>query len=55
MEKKIDDYKRYMLIFDNENFEHEIFFFDTKESMFKFAKQDNIRVEKMFYLVDVEE
>lgn len=47
-------HKRWMLKFYHEDFGNETFYFDTKEAMLKFAEQDGIRVEKMFYLADVE-
>lgn len=47
-------YKRWMLKFYHEDFGNETFYFGTKEAMLKFAEQDGIRVEKMFYLADVE-
>lgn len=50
----MDNYKRWMLKFYHENFGHETFFFETKEAMLEFIKQDGIMVEKMFYLADVE-
>ena len=43
-----------MLRFYHEDFGNETFYFDTKEAMLKFANQDGVRVEKMFYLSDVE-
>lgn len=52
--KPEDSYKRWMLRFYHEDFGNETFYFDTKEAMFKFANQDGVRVEKMFYLSDVE-
>lgn len=52
--KQEDSCKRWMLKFYHENFGNETFYFDTKQAMLKFAKQDGIRVEKMFYLADVE-
>ena len=52
--KPEDSYKRWMLRFYHEDFGNETFYFDTKEAMLKFANQDVVRVEKMFYLSDVE-
>ena len=52
--KSEDSYKRWMLRFYHEDFGNETFYFDTKEAMLKFANQDGVRVEKMFYLSDVE-
>ena len=52
----MDNYKRWMLKFQHVadgELKNEIFYFDTKEEMMKFAKQDGVRVEKMFYLVEV--
>lgn len=53
--KSEDNYKRWMLRFYHEDFGNETFYFDTKEAMLKFANQDGIRIEKMFYLADVEQ
>ena len=53
----MDNYKRWMLKFQhltNDELKNDIFYFDTKEEMMEFAKQDGVRVEKMFYLEDVE-
>lgn len=52
--KPEDSYKRWMLKFYHEDFGNETFYFNTKEAMLEFAGQDGIRVEKMFYLADVE-
>lgn len=52
--KPEDSYKRWMLRFYHEDCGNETFYFDTKEAMLKFANQDGVRVEKMFYLSDVE-
>ncbi len=48
-----DNFKRWMLKFYHEDFGNETFFFETKENMLRFAEQDGVRVEKMFYLEDV--
>ena len=53
--KPEDNYKRWMLKFYHEDFGNEIFYFETKEAMLKFASQDGIKIEKMFYLADVEQ
>ena len=53
----MDSYKRWMLKFQwvvGDMVSDETFYFDTKEQMLKFIKQDGVRVEKMFHLVDVE-
>ena len=52
--KPEDNYKRWMLKIYHEDFGNEIFYFETKEAMLKFASQDGIKIEKMFYLADVE-
>ena len=48
-----NNYKRWMLMFYHEDFGNEIFYFETKEAMLKFANQDGVKVEKMFYLSNV--
>lgn len=53
----MDNYKRWMLKFQwvvGDMLSDETFYFDTKEQMLEFIKQDGVRVEKMFHLVDVE-
>lgn len=53
----MDTWKRWMLKCAHpidDKFEKDTFYFETKEAMMKFAKQDGVMVEKMFHLEDVE-
>ena len=43
-------YKEWMLRFQWDGNDNEIFYFDTKEQMIKFVKENNIRVEAAFKL-----
>lgn len=57
LERNKDFWKRWMLVFHwdvDEEVKNETFYFDTKEAMIKFIKQDGVRVIKMFHLEDVE-
>lgn len=57
LDKNTDIWKRWMLMFQwviDEEVKNETFYFDTKEAMIKFAKQDGVKVTKMFHLEDVE-
>lgn len=57
LDKNTDIWKRWMLIFQwdiDGEVKNETFYFDTKEAMIKFTKQDGVRVTKMFHLEDVE-
>lgn len=53
----MDMWKRWMLIFWHEvecESVRDDFYFDTEDEMKKFVKENDIRVEKMFHLVDVD-
>lgn len=55
LKRNMDIWKRYMLRFQwIDNSENETYYFDTKEEMLKFVKENKVAVTKMFYLEDVE-